>query len=124
MAEITFRLQSEEINKEVLQQLVGVAEAFNTSVFRLLENDEAKALLVKRILELSAQNAITIDPYKLLNLDPYKYKLLNLTPDELAGLSKNLPQRFDPDCAGYHLCVIFRGENNCTRPDRRTLYDF
>jgi hypothetical protein len=27
MAEITFRLQSEEINKEVLQQLVGVAEA-------------------------------------------------------------------------------------------------
>jgi len=124
MAEITFRLQSEEINKEVLQQLVGVAEAFNTSVFRLLENDEAKALLVKRILELSAQNAITIDPYKLLNLDPYKYKLLNLTPDELAGLSKNLPQRFDSDCAGYHLCVIFRGENNCTRPDRRTLYDF
>ena len=114
MAEITFRLQSEEINKEVLQQLVGVAEAFNTSVFRLLENDEAKALLVKRILELSAQNAITIDPYKLLNL----------TPDELAGLSKNLPQRFDPDCAGYHLCVIFSGENNCTRPDRRTLYDF
>ena len=115
MAEITFRLQSEEINKEVLQQLVGVAEAFNTSVFRLLENDEAKAVLVKRILELSAQNAITIDPYKLLNLDPYK--LLNLTPDELAGLSKNLPQRFDPDCAGYQLCVIFRGENNCTRPD-------
>jgi len=35
MAEITFRLQSEEINKEVLQQLVGGAEAFNTSVFRL-----------------------------------------------------------------------------------------
>ena len=68
MAEITFRLQSEEINKEVLQQLVGVAEAFNTSVFRLLENDEAKALLVKRILELSAQNAITIDPYPLLSI--------------------------------------------------------
>jgi hypothetical protein len=107
MAEITFRLQSEEINKEVLQQLVGVAEAFNTSVFRLLENDEAKAVLVKRILELSAQDAITIDPYKLLNL----------MPDELASLSERLPLRFDPDCAGYRLCVFLRGENNCTRPD-------